>query len=112
MIIDDHRNHRWLYYPIFIGSSQNPYESHLTKAVDQLGEVVRCPNPDCSCALTVDGGRQRWQCCEWPAWCTKCRQPYHYKVECVDVEAEKLVILRVFSDYANVVRNTVGMLLI
>ena len=86
--------------------------SRLTKAVDQLGEVVRCPNPDCSCALTVDGGRQRWQCCEWPAWCTKCRQPYHYKVECEDVEAEKLVILRVFSDYANVVRNTVGMLLI
>lgn len=61
-------------------------EDLLTKAVDQLSEVVRCPNPDCSCALTVDGGRQRWQCCEWPAWCTKCRQPYHYKVECEAVE--------------------------
>ena len=69
------------------------FRSGDTKAVDQLSEVVRCPNPDCSCAMTVDGGRQRWQCCEWPAWFIKCRQPYHYKVECEAVEAEKLVIL-------------------
>lgn len=64
-------------------------EELLLKAVFGLGDVVHCPNPCCSSILSVEpgSGRQRVECCNWPAWCTQCRQPYHYAVDCQDVQA-------------------------
>lgn len=64
-------------------------EELLLKAVFGLGDVVHCPNPCCRSILSVEpgSGRQRVECCNWPAWCTQCRQPYHYAVDCRDVQA-------------------------
>lgn len=61
----------------------------LHRALDGLGGIVRCPNPACTSVVTIEpgAGRQRWQCeCGWPPFCTVCRQPYHYHVECGEVQ--------------------------
>lgn len=64
-------------------------QAALSRAVDRLGDVIACPNPGCSNAMSCDrSSRQRWECdCGWPAWCTQCKQPYHYKVDCGHVQA-------------------------
>ncbi|CAE7197438.1 hsdl2 [Symbiodinium natans] len=61
----------------------------LLRAIFVLGDVVHCPNPCCASIISVEpgSGRQRVACCDWPAWCTTCRQPYHYAVDCCDVQA-------------------------
>merc|ERR1740123_539272 len=77
----------------------------LNRAIDGLGGVVHCPNPACASAVITEprDGRQRWECtCGWPAWCTSCRQPYHYHVDCSMVQPLRERWLRwVCSDRAS-----------
>lgn len=75
-------------------------QTALNRAVDRLGDVISCPNPGCSNAVSCDrSSQQRWECeCGWPAWCTQCKQPYHYKVECGHVQALRTLWLQWVRD--------------
>eukprot|EP00747_Dinoflagellata_sp_TGD_P164008 gnl/TRDRNA2_/TRDRNA2_183359_c0_seq1.p1 gnl/TRDRNA2_/TRDRNA2_183359_c0~~gnl/TRDRNA2_/TRDRNA2_183359_c0_seq1.p1 ORF type:complete len:817 (+),score=97.79 gnl/TRDRNA2_/TRDRNA2_183359_c0_seq1:75-2453(+) len=61
----------------------------LKRCVDRLPGIFRCPAPSCGNIVEVDRsrGRQQFVCgCGAPPSCTGCQGPYHYHVECNEVQ--------------------------
>mmetsp|Transcript_150233 Transcript_150233/g.482796 ORF Transcript_150233/g.482796 Transcript_150233/m.482796 type:complete len:365 (+) Transcript_150233:189-1283(+) len=63
----------------------------LDRAVMTMPGARPCPNESCKNVVIVDGertkDRQRVECpCGTDPWCSRCRQPYHFAVECEEVQ--------------------------
>lgn len=63
------------------------HEALSHRALQQLPDMISCPNPSCKERLVCEGPfRQKHSCsCGHPPFCTGCGQLYHHHVDCAAV---------------------------